>query len=966
MQGERQHWLREGTLLDGRYEIRRVIGQGGFGITYEGVNTRIRLRVAVKELYIGECMRRDCEKSCEVQVEEEYQAFFAAQREKFLREAQILSEFAQEEGVVRVTDYFEGNGTAYLVMEYLEGETLQEWIRENGRMPAEEAFRRILPVVRTLGKIHRRGIIHRDISPDNLMVLTDGSLRLMDFGAARDYGEEAKRGLSMILKDGYAPIEQYRTGTAQGPWTDVYSLCASMYACVAGTAPEMSAARALRDGLRPPSALGADITGEEEAVLLKGLAVEPSGRFQAMEELEEAMEHSLSLREQEREEEGFRKARGSAQGRGRSFLWLAACVAGLAAVLLLSRWLLRRGTAEYQMSHMPVYEAVLVPATGLTPREYYDIERILEERLAQTAGENQYLLSQGKGVFALTIPEERFPSAQIPYYGEAYLWGMSEWYLYPCKEEETGLAGAVGLESGGEDYVIDFAPYMVEEAQVVGEIPAAAKGQGNAEAGQEEANYLKITLVPEYADTILEALPENALLCMELMTGYLYDGADMFSYGSLSAVPEEGCLYLRDNVGDRALLETLADNLSHEGIPGVLELYAQPRTVWEDPSQAQQPGEFQCGEEEIEGAAAVVTYVAMWPEEMEDEIGLDSAVIDLKRRLDSLQIPYAFGYGEQEPSDLAVKTALEDMSLFWASALQEDSSFFGVGNQWGKRWGLNDGTIWESVQVSEDGGGTVGSLTLQCAADALEDWQEFLEEMGEYGEDTLYLWAGQGRLAACPVTEECQEGTVVFGELLLAQDGGEAGQLSRVYGYILACSWETDFNDYMLSQAVVLDKEGRPDYWTQLPQGGEWEWLAKPDFEGYREAVRAVDPQASVEASYGADSNSVDIHLGEAASLDSVGEMLENIRRIYEACGFDNGEVDYVDFSCDTEEGGTGAISLSFNKRAYDRRMETWVLVLGEASEQYEEQLEALMQEDPFWQAHAQPELEEYDFQVVS
>ena len=124
----------------------------------------------------------------------------------------------------------------------------------------------------------------------------------------------------------------------------------------------------------------------------------------------------------------------------------------------------------------------------------------------------------------------------------------------------------------------------------------------------------------------------------------------MFSYGSLSAVPEEGCLYLRDNVGDRALLETLADNLSHEGIPGVLELYAQPRTVWEDPSQAQQPGEFQCGEEEIEGAAAVVTYVAMWPEEMEDEIGLDSAVIDLKRRLDSLQIPYAFGMESRSPA----------------------------------------------------------------------------------------------------------------------------------------------------------------------------------------------------------------------------------------------------------------------------------------------------------------------------
>lgn len=279
------HHLPTGSLIAGRYWIEGVLGEGGFGITYLGRDNKLGHAIAVKEYFPHGLTHRYTDGSYEVYASssDEDQTFVRG-RERFLKEAQTLAQFTAEPGVVSVTDYVEENNTAYLIMEYLEGVTLMQYIRTNGIMSADKTFEMLEPVMKTLEKIHKAGIIHRDISPDNIMRLNSGQLVLMDFGSARKYVDD-RRSMSVMLKKGYAPMEQYRRSGEQGPWTDVYALCATIYHCITGKLPEDSLDRAVEDTLQKPSALGAVISPAQERVLLYGLAVDQRDRCQSMTEL---------------------------------------------------------------------------------------------------------------------------------------------------------------------------------------------------------------------------------------------------------------------------------------------------------------------------------------------------------------------------------------------------------------------------------------------------------------------------------------------------------------------------------------------------------------------------------------------------------------------------------------------------------------------------------------------------------
>ncbi len=270
------HQLKPGTVLRGRYVIGRVIGEGGFGITYIGRDTVLDLTVAIKEYYPYGYTHRFNGAGNTVSVLSQSEVFYKG-KDRFLQEAKNLAIFRSEPGIVEVTDFIEENNTAYIIMEYLEGMNLRAYLKQNGLMTAERAFSTLFPIMGSLEKIHKSGIIHRDISPENIMVMSDGSLKLMDFGAARDYvGDE--KSLSVILKHGYAPEEQYRRRGEQGPWTDVYALCATIYRCVTGKAPVDSVDRLYADTLKRPSELGVSISPALEQVLLYGLAVRKDDR----------------------------------------------------------------------------------------------------------------------------------------------------------------------------------------------------------------------------------------------------------------------------------------------------------------------------------------------------------------------------------------------------------------------------------------------------------------------------------------------------------------------------------------------------------------------------------------------------------------------------------------------------------------------------------------------------------------
>ena len=278
---ENLYCLRKGTRLIGRYTIEGVLGQGGFGITYLGIDELHKKKVAIKEFFPQGIVTRNIEYEDTVTVtlvgeKENYDKG----KERFLKEAQTMAMFSKDKGIVKALDFFEINNTAYIVMEYLEGVTLKQYLRENKRIDAEDLVELLVPLIEALDEIHSQGLIHRDISPDNIMVLPDGRIKLMDFGAARDYTEFGEKSLSIVLKPGYAPPEQYQTHGVQGPWTDIYALCATMYKCITGENPPDAIDRLVDDHLKKISAFGISVSPQIEKAIIKGMSVAAKDRYQ--------------------------------------------------------------------------------------------------------------------------------------------------------------------------------------------------------------------------------------------------------------------------------------------------------------------------------------------------------------------------------------------------------------------------------------------------------------------------------------------------------------------------------------------------------------------------------------------------------------------------------------------------------------------------------------------------------------
>ena len=280
--------LPPGTALAGQYVIEQVLGQGGFGITYRAVDHKSGQKVAVKEFF-PDTMAARIGTTVTAFTGERGESF-AYGKGCFLQEAETLAEFIGNENIVRVHSYFEENGTAYFVMDFVEGISFDRYIKEHGgHVGWEEAERILLPVMDALAAVHSRGIIHRDVTPDNIYITGDGTVKLLDFGAARYSLGDKSRSLDVVLKHGFAPKEQYTRHGRQGPYTDVYTVGASFYFAVTGRRPPDSIDRMDEDDLIPPGRLGVSVSPAKEEALLKALNVQPAERFQSMGEFKKAL-----------------------------------------------------------------------------------------------------------------------------------------------------------------------------------------------------------------------------------------------------------------------------------------------------------------------------------------------------------------------------------------------------------------------------------------------------------------------------------------------------------------------------------------------------------------------------------------------------------------------------------------------------------------------------------------------------
>jgi serine/threonine protein kinase len=282
------------TVLREQYLIGRALGHGGFGITYLAWDIGLETRLAVKE-YMPNGVAGRTDQTKVVPFSDMTRQEYEWGLERFLEEARTLKK-CNHPNIVPVDTVFRDNGTAYLVMEYLEGTTFGEFLRRRGgTISFEEALRVMLPVMDALSAVHAENIVHRDVSPDNIYIPRAGKVKLIDFGAARNALSQKSRNLSVILKAGYAPEEQYRISGVQGPWTDVYATAATFYRAITGKVPPASLDRQAEDTLESLSQLGVAIPASAERALRKALEVRAGARFQSMEDFKNALTGNSSL-----------------------------------------------------------------------------------------------------------------------------------------------------------------------------------------------------------------------------------------------------------------------------------------------------------------------------------------------------------------------------------------------------------------------------------------------------------------------------------------------------------------------------------------------------------------------------------------------------------------------------------------------------------------------------------------------
>lgn len=273
------------VILNERYIVGKALNNGGFGVIYKAYDTKLDIVVAIKELFPTQnsMATRVPETTKVITLSGEKGEQFELQKERFLIEARTMSKLSYCESIVSVYDFFEENNTVYLVMEFLDGMSLKEYLENHtGKMSYDEVMQFAEPVMEALSAVHKEKIVHRDVSPDNIFITNDGKIKLLDFGAAKFDENDIEKSVTVIAKPGYTPPEQYRSKAKIKPYTDIYAMAAMIYRMVTGELPEESIDRVEKDELKRPSKLGAELPSYAEKSIMKAMALNENARFKTM------------------------------------------------------------------------------------------------------------------------------------------------------------------------------------------------------------------------------------------------------------------------------------------------------------------------------------------------------------------------------------------------------------------------------------------------------------------------------------------------------------------------------------------------------------------------------------------------------------------------------------------------------------------------------------------------------------
>ncbi len=285
-----EYALPMGTILAGKYLVGRVLGQGGFGITYVGWDIALERKVAIKEYYpSGQVSRNPGSRGLTWYTSVQSQQAKQNGTQMFLKEARKMSKVDDIPNVVRVRDLFQENETAYIVMDFVEGETLKARLEKTGPLPWEQAKGIFLPAIQAMEQVHKAGLVHRDISPDNLMLTPGGKVKILDLGAAKDLSVNNGASSMQVAKGGFSPFEQYTQRGSSGPWTDVYAMAATVYYTLTGKLPPVATDRVVEDTISWDEPGLKALSAQALEALQKAMVISAKTRMQSMEELEKGL-----------------------------------------------------------------------------------------------------------------------------------------------------------------------------------------------------------------------------------------------------------------------------------------------------------------------------------------------------------------------------------------------------------------------------------------------------------------------------------------------------------------------------------------------------------------------------------------------------------------------------------------------------------------------------------------------------
>lgn len=630
--------LPAGTILNGRFVINEKLGEGGFGITYLATHSDMKKKVAIKEFFCTVYMYRDTRISNEIHLDQESdQRKLSRDLDHFLNEARILAELSDIPGITHVTDYFRENGTAYIVMDYIKGTSLAEQLNSGIVFPWDDIITKILPLVKALSLVHKKGMIHRDIKPENIIISEAGQFTLIDFGAALHYvGEETH---SVYLSEGYAPKEQYLRKARLGPYTDIYALCALIYHCMTGQIPEHSIQRTVFDELKRPSDMGIAVPGGVEDVLMEGLQIEPEMRLQSMDELYQRFSDRLPKP----------KKPGKVK-------YMLAGVAGVTLAMILAFIIVKYPELRIrQMEKSGAAVSFTLDAPDMMTADEFDgaIQNV-KERTEIFTGNNNYLMKAGSNRISLTIPKDCFAE-------------LDDWDLQTQLAYCFSFRGAWSIPNKERSDVIRLSPDDLKSIDLnYGGIPVITNSgdkllyDGEAiDWSSEETYYIKMefnedtaAFMSDYLNTEGYIFPAKASAVFNSNDIFTVDGWISGGDGKTAYYPVAGAD--GKNIADIILLE-----MTSQAYSGELELtlIEEDMTVWENPGTS---GKYQRQAADFDIPTVEVIYSA--------NTGNDAAGARelCTKQLELLEIPFSIGTDQKNihvraAADEAVELILMSM-----------------------------------------------------------------------------------------------------------------------------------------------------------------------------------------------------------------------------------------------------------------------------------------------------------------